>query len=121
MKNQSQSLGLGLSIQFDDPSKDVSEKEFFSKVQTDGFTAEFSNLVRLVGFRRALRSLIERYRYIVRLWIVRESAIIRILSHHYEKIPRWSMSRLIVFVYSRSVILRRFLWKRENLLNKNNI
>lgn len=121
MKNQLQDSVRGLSMQFDEPSKEVSEKEFFSKIQQDGITAEFSNLVRLVGFRRALRSLIEKYRYIVRLWFVRESAIIRILSKSYEKIPRWTMSRLIVFVYNKSAIVRRFLWRTENLLNKNNI
>ena len=121
MKEKSPSMGVGLSIQFDEPSKNVSEKEFFSQIQKDGFTAEFSNLVRLAGFGRALKSLIVRYRYIVRLWLVRESAIIRILSQNVEKTPRWSISRLVARVYNKFAIVRRWLWKIEQQLNKNNI
>lgn len=121
MKEKKVSMGLGLSMQFADPSKDVTEKEFFSKVQMDGLTAEFSNLVSRVGFRLALKSVMIKWIYIVRLWFVRESAIIRILSENVEKTPRWSISRLIARAYNNSVILRRWLWKIEQQLNKNNI
>ena len=114
-------MGLGLSMQFADPSKEVTEKEFFSKIQTDDLTAEFSNLVSRVGFRSALKSVLIRWKYIVKLWCVRESAIIRILSQNVEKTPRWSISRLIARAYNKFVFLRRWLWKIEQQLNINNI
>lgn len=121
MKEKLPSMGVGLSIQFAEPSKNVSEKEFFSSTEKLRYSAEFSNLVRLVGYRRALKSLIVRYRYIVRLWLVRESAIIRILSQNVEKTPRWSISRLCARVYNKFAIVRRWLWSLEQQLNKNNI
>lgn len=112
-------LGIGLSVQSE--GSFVNEKEFFSSIQSSRLTAEFSVLIKEVGFLRALRSLIERKKYIVRLWSVREAAIIRILSVNYEKIDRWTISRLIAWLYKKSAIVRRLLWKIEQGLNINNI
>ena len=53
-------------------------------------------LIKLIGFRRALSSKIVRWRYILRLWILREIYIIKVLLENYEKIPKGTPSYLFV-------------------------
>lgn len=119
MTNTNSNSVLGVSMQSD--ARFANEKEFFSSVQDSRLTAEFSVLKKEVGFRIALKSLFVKYLYIVRLWLVRESAIIRILSANYEKVDPWTISRAIAWLYNKSVRVRRLLWRIEQTLNKNNI
>lgn len=117
MTQEKSSLAVGVSTQSGDSF--VNERDFFASIEKSDLIAEFSTIRRLYGFRTALKSFLVKKKYIVKLWLVREAAIIRTLSKNYEKIPKKTISRLIVSVYLRSAWLRKKLWKIENLLNPN--
>ena len=80
---------------------------------------DFKALKKVVGFRNAFRSLLVRWRYILRLYVLREIAIIRTLSKNFDKIPKKSFSYLIILVYDHCAILRNLLsWKERKIKSK---
>lgn len=77
---------------------------------------DFKVLKKVVGLRKALKSLFVRWRYIHLLCVLRDIAVIRTLSENFEKIPRRTMSRLIVNIYNHFAILRNLLsWKERKI------
>ena len=85
----------------------MTEKEFFTETGSIVLSHDFRKLKAQVGLKSALFSVKEKTIYIVRLWILREIAIIKILYENYQKIPRLSWSHLIVGVYARFACVRK--------------
>ena len=76
----------------------MNEKEFIQSVET-GLTVSslnFFQLARKTSLKIALRSNFVRYRYIVRLWMLRECAILNVLLNNYDMIPRRTPSKIFV-------------------------
>lgn len=93
----------------------MTEKQFIQETGRFVYVGNFSELRKQVGFRKSLKSLIVRYRYIVRLWILRECKIIMILSENYDQVPKWTVSRFLARIYLRSALVRKLTGKIANL------
>lgn len=89
----------------------MTEEEFFSEAGQLTPLGDFSALRKQVGFRIALRSLFVRYRYIVRLWLLRELSIYQILIRRYEEIPKKTPTKLIIGLFVRYSFLKTRLDK----------
>lgn len=94
------------------PSEDVSETEKLKQLEgkVNIVSLSFGQKVGVFGLRTVLKSYVVRYRYILGLWLLRESAIITILSQNYEKVQGlWSRILAKPAVSSRLVIILKRL------------
>lgn len=76
-------------------------------------------LIRLIGFRKALSSKIVRWRYIVRLWTLREIYIMKVLLENYEKIPSGTPTKVFVAFVRLFKVSTWLLLPLEKRLLKN--
>lgn len=92
--------------------EDYSETEKLKQLEGKLFIGALSlrEKVGVFGLRTVLKSYLVRYRYILGLWLLRESAILTVLSQNYEKVQGlWSRILAKPFVSSRLVTLFRRL------------
>lgn len=69
--------------------------------------ASLRELISAYGLLRVLRSKYARYLYIARLWLLREMSIFAVLTENYEKVPKRSLSKILVGVLYYSKLARR--------------
>lgn len=112
MESNSPSLEQFLDQSSTSPERDV--RDLSKGVNVVG--VPLVRLIKLIGFRKALRSKIVRWRYIERLWMLREIYIIKVLCDNYEKIPKFSWSYLIVGFVKRCKLLKFVLLPLEKRL-----
>lgn len=70
-------------------------------------SASLRELISAYGLLSVLRSLYARCLYIVRLWLLRELSILAVLTENYEKVPKRSLSKILVGVLYYSKLARR--------------
>lgn len=70
-------------------------------------SASLRELISAYGLLRVFRSLFARYLYIARLWLLRETSILAVLTANYEKVPKRSLSKILVGVLYYSKLARR--------------
>lgn len=90
------------------PFVDSSDEEKLKQLEGKLFigSLSFRQKVGAFGLRTVLKSYAVRYRYTLGLWLLRESAIITVLSQNYEKVQGlWSKILAKPFVSSRLVTL----------------
>lgn len=63
-----------------------------------------------------LRFRLERIRYVVWLWLIREVAILKHLIVNFEKVPKGTPSRVIVSPFYRSARMKKLLLKIDSKL-----
>lgn len=91
---------LGHASRFADSSENEKLKQLEGKLFIGSLS--FSEKVGVFGLRTVLRSYLVRYRYTLGLWLLRESAILIVLSQNYEKVQGlWSKILAKPFVSSR--------------------
>lgn len=76
------------------------------------------DLVRRVGLKTALKSRYTRFRYLQRLWLLRETRILQILCDNYDAVPRGTPSKVCAFLLKHSAVLRSFNSKVERNLKQ---
>lgn len=90
------------------PLEGASENEKLKQLEGKLFigSLSFKEKVGAFGLRTVLKSYLVRYRYILGLWLLRESAILIVLSQNYEEVQGlWSKILARPFVSSRLVTL----------------
>lgn len=93
-------------------SVDYSENEKLKQLEGKLFIGSLSlrEKVGVFGLRTVLKSYLVRYRYTLGLWLLRESAILTVLSQNYEKVQGlWSRILARPFVSFRLVTLFKHL------------
>lgn len=95
-----------------DPSASGSSSNEFQSLQAlqagpSVVSASMRELISAYGLLRVFRSLFARYLYIVRLWLLRETSILAVLTQNYEKVPKRSLSKILVGVLYYSKAARR--------------
>lgn len=95
-----------------DPSASRSSLSEFQSLQAlqigpSVASASTRELISAYGLFRVLRSLFARYLYIVRLWLLRETSILAVLTENYKKVPRRSLSKILVGVLYYSKLAKR--------------
>lgn len=75
----------------------------------------FAEKVSNFGLLPVLRSYILRTRYICALWLTREIAILLYLRQNYEKVPRWTLSKLFAKPRLSRLVVRIFKGLAEML------
>lgn len=99
---------LGPEQRFEDYSESEKLKQLEGKLFIGALPLR--DKVGVFGLRTVLKSYLVRYRYILGLWLLRESAILTVLSQNYEKVQGlWSRILAKPFVSSRLVTLFRRL------------
>lgn len=94
------------------PFSDSSESEKLKQLEGKLFIGSLSltDKVGVFGLRTVLKSYLVRYRYTLGLWLLRESAILTVLSQNYEKVQGlWSRILARPFVSFRLVKLFKHL------------
>lgn len=91
---ESNSLSLEQSLEQSFTKKEIDVQDLSKGVNVIG--VPLVRLTRLIGFRKALSSKIVRWRYIVRLWTLREIYIMKVLLENYEKIPFGTPTKVFV-------------------------
>lgn len=92
------------------------EDLFFRQSNTDiglSFSrGHFVKNIKLLGLRRLLRSYVSRYLYMLRLWRLRNTYVLITLIENYEKVPKGTPSKILVWPFSTLAALRRLTYKR---------
>lgn len=96
----------------------MTEKEFFTKAGSIAYCKNYRELKKVYGLKAARLARRECRRYIVRLWFLRESAIILTLCENYEKVPNWTVSKIITSIFVRFAFLRKGIEKLVTKLQK---
>lgn len=78
----------------------------------------FTDVSKEVGVFRALKSFYVRYLYILRLWVLREGKILRILCEHYNEVPKWTLSKVFAWLLRTFPVLNRVLENQERALKR---
>lgn len=114
MENNSPSRVLSITQSFTEK-----ESEFFDVSKNVSVVGvPLVRLIKLFGFRRALSSKIVRWRYMKRLWMLREIYIMKVLLENYEKVPKGTPSYLFVSFVKRSRVLKNLISGLERHLLK---
>lgn len=74
----------------------MNENEYLLSLGQSAPVGNLSELKKQVGFRRAYVSYLARCLYMIKLWLLRENAILLTLIENYEKIPTKTFSRLFI-------------------------
>lgn len=92
------------------------EEMFFHRSNIDiGLSFSRGNFVKnikLVGLKRLLRSYVSRYLYILRLWRLRNVYVLITLIENYDKVPKYTPSRILVWFFVTLAPLRRLVYGR---------
>lgn len=80
--------------------------------------SRFIDVVKAYGLKNTLKSLYGRYLYTLRLWRLRNRAIMIALCENYEKIPNGTPSKFLTSVFVHNVQMRRMLYKSESGLRR---
>lgn len=79
-------------------------------------TAKSQELIRFYGLRNYIKSLFGRYQYTLRLWLLREVSILLVLIDNYDKVPRKSMTKILLAVPARYAFAKKPLISIERKL-----
>lgn len=98
----------------------MNEKDFVKSVETGLIVSSLNifQLARKTSLKIALRSYYVRYLYIVRLWMLRECAILRTLQDNFEKIPPRTPSKILIRLLNGMSVMKMLPSKLEKRLQE---
>lgn len=80
--------------------------------------SRFIDVVKAYGLKNTLRSFYARYLYTLRLWRLRNRAIMIALCENYGKIPKGTPSKFLTGVFVRSARMKRMLYDSERSIRR---